>query len=177
MYSYQNTENSQNKHHILNRIVKSIEKQVKYSDVDDYFWKPGQSVSAFCLALLRKQCLYSVNKRCFLGSRLKKWWPLLWDFCVFVRFSLYKRLNRCYNFLMRLGGSFLQKRFCNVQGRQVMVCAENDQRYQTDAQALKSQTCSIHKHSAVHYVHSVHRAADLLLLHAHGRHGFGLQAV
>ena len=39
MYSYQNTENSQNKHHILNRIVKSIEKQVKYSDVDDYFWK------------------------------------------------------------------------------------------------------------------------------------------
>ena len=39
MYSYQNTENSQNKHQILNRIVKSIEKQVKYSDVDDYFWK------------------------------------------------------------------------------------------------------------------------------------------
>lgn len=39
MYLYQNTENSQNKHQILNRIVKSIEKQVKYSDVDDYFWK------------------------------------------------------------------------------------------------------------------------------------------
>ena len=39
MYSYQNTENSQNKHQILNRIVKSIEKQVKYNEVDDYFWK------------------------------------------------------------------------------------------------------------------------------------------
>ena len=39
MYLYQNTENSQNKHQILNRIVKSIEKQVKYSDVDNYFWK------------------------------------------------------------------------------------------------------------------------------------------
>ncbi len=39
MYLYQNTENSQNKHQILNRIVKSIEKQVKYSEVDDYFWK------------------------------------------------------------------------------------------------------------------------------------------
>ena len=39
MYSYQNTENSQNKHQILNRIVKSIENQVKYSDVDNYFWK------------------------------------------------------------------------------------------------------------------------------------------
>ena len=39
MYLYLNTENSQNKHQILNRIVKSIEKQVKYSDVDDYFWK------------------------------------------------------------------------------------------------------------------------------------------
>ena len=39
MYSYQNTENSQNKHQIFNRIVKSIEKQVKYNEVDDYFWK------------------------------------------------------------------------------------------------------------------------------------------
>ena len=39
MYLYQNTENSQNKHQILNRIVKSIEKQVKYSEVDNYFWK------------------------------------------------------------------------------------------------------------------------------------------
>ena len=39
MYLYQNTQNSQNKHQILNRIVKSIEKQVKYSDVDNYFWK------------------------------------------------------------------------------------------------------------------------------------------
>ena len=39
MYLYQNTENSQNKHQILNRIVKSIEKQVKYNEVDDYFWK------------------------------------------------------------------------------------------------------------------------------------------
>ena len=39
MYSYQNIENSQNKHQILNRIVKSIDKQVKYSDVDNYFWK------------------------------------------------------------------------------------------------------------------------------------------
>ena len=39
MYLYLNTENSQNKHQILNRIVKSIEKQVKYSEVDDYFWK------------------------------------------------------------------------------------------------------------------------------------------
>ena len=39
MYLYQNTENSQNKHQILNRIVKSIEKQVKYGEVDDYFWK------------------------------------------------------------------------------------------------------------------------------------------
>ena len=39
MYLYQNTENSQNKHQILNRIIKSIEKQVKYSDVDNYFWK------------------------------------------------------------------------------------------------------------------------------------------
>ena len=39
MYLYQNTEDSQNKHQILNRIVKSIEKQVKYSEVDDYFWK------------------------------------------------------------------------------------------------------------------------------------------
>ena len=39
MYLYQNTENSQNKHQILNRIVKSIEKRVKYSEVDDYFWK------------------------------------------------------------------------------------------------------------------------------------------
>ena len=39
MYSYQNTENSQNKHQILNKIIKSIEKQVKYSDVDNYFWK------------------------------------------------------------------------------------------------------------------------------------------
>ena len=39
MYLYQNTENSQNKHQILNRIVKSIENQVKYSDVDNYFWK------------------------------------------------------------------------------------------------------------------------------------------
>ena len=36
---YQNSQNSQNKHQILNRIVKSIEKQVKYSEVDDYFWK------------------------------------------------------------------------------------------------------------------------------------------
>ena len=39
MCSYQNTENSLNKHQILNRIVKSIEKQVKYNEVDDYFWK------------------------------------------------------------------------------------------------------------------------------------------
>ena len=39
MYLYQNTQNSQNKHKILNRIVKSIEKQVKYNEVDDYFWK------------------------------------------------------------------------------------------------------------------------------------------
>ncbi len=39
MHLYQNTENSQNKHQILNRIVESIEKQVKYSDVDNYFWK------------------------------------------------------------------------------------------------------------------------------------------
>jgi len=39
MYLYQNSQNSQNKHQILNRIVKSIEKQVKYSDVDNYFWK------------------------------------------------------------------------------------------------------------------------------------------
>ena len=39
MYLYQNTENSQNKYQLLNRIVKSIEKQVKYSEVDDYFWK------------------------------------------------------------------------------------------------------------------------------------------
>ena len=39
MYLYQKTENSQNKNLILNRIVKSIEKQVKYSEVDDYFWK------------------------------------------------------------------------------------------------------------------------------------------
>ena len=39
MYLYQNTENSQNKHQILNRIVKSIEKQVKYSDVDNDFLK------------------------------------------------------------------------------------------------------------------------------------------
>ncbi|MBQ2349469.1 MAG: hypothetical protein II392_01495, partial [Mycoplasma sp.] len=39
MYLYQNTENSQNKHQILNRIVKSIDKQVKYGEVDDYFWK------------------------------------------------------------------------------------------------------------------------------------------
>jgi hypothetical protein len=39
MYLYQNSQNSQNKHQILNRIVKSIEKQVKYSNVDDYFWK------------------------------------------------------------------------------------------------------------------------------------------
>ena len=39
MYLYQNTENSQNKHQILNRIVKSIEKQVKYNEIDDYFWK------------------------------------------------------------------------------------------------------------------------------------------
>ena len=39
MYSYQNIENSQNKHQILNRIVKSIDKQVKYNEVDDYFWK------------------------------------------------------------------------------------------------------------------------------------------
>ena len=39
MYLYQNTQNSQNKHQVLNRIVKSIKKQVKYSDVDDYFWK------------------------------------------------------------------------------------------------------------------------------------------
>ena len=39
MYLYQNTENSQNKHQILNRIIKSIEKQVKYNEVDDYFWK------------------------------------------------------------------------------------------------------------------------------------------
>ena len=39
MYLYQNTENSQNKHQILNRIDKSIEKQVKYSDVDNYFLK------------------------------------------------------------------------------------------------------------------------------------------
>ena len=39
MYLYQNIENSQNKHQILNRIVKSIEKQVKYSDVDNYFLK------------------------------------------------------------------------------------------------------------------------------------------
>ena len=39
MYLYQNSQNSQNKHQILNRIVKSIEKQVKYSEVDDYFWK------------------------------------------------------------------------------------------------------------------------------------------
>ena len=39
MCLYQNTENSQNKHQILNQIVNSIEKQVKYSDVDNYFWK------------------------------------------------------------------------------------------------------------------------------------------
>ena len=39
MYLYQNTENSQNKQQILNQIVNSIEKQVKYSDVDNYFWK------------------------------------------------------------------------------------------------------------------------------------------
>ncbi len=39
MYLYLNTKNSQNKHQILNRIVKSIEKQVKYNEVDDYFWK------------------------------------------------------------------------------------------------------------------------------------------
>ena len=39
MYLYQNSQNSQNKHQILNLIVKSIEKQVKYSDVDNYFWK------------------------------------------------------------------------------------------------------------------------------------------
>ena len=39
MYLYQNTENSQNKHQILNQIVKSIENQVKYNEVDDYFWK------------------------------------------------------------------------------------------------------------------------------------------
>ena len=39
MYLYQNSQNSQNKHQILNRIVKSIKKQVKYSDVDNYFWK------------------------------------------------------------------------------------------------------------------------------------------
>ena len=39
MYLYQKTENSQNKNLILNRIVKSIEKQVKYSDVDNYFLK------------------------------------------------------------------------------------------------------------------------------------------
>ena len=39
MYLYQNSQCSQNKHQILNQIVKSIEKQVKYSDVDDYFWK------------------------------------------------------------------------------------------------------------------------------------------
>ena len=31
--------NSQNKQQILNRIIKSIEKQVKYSEVDNYFWK------------------------------------------------------------------------------------------------------------------------------------------
>ena len=34
----QNTENSQNKHQILNQIVNYIEKQVKYSDIDNYFW-------------------------------------------------------------------------------------------------------------------------------------------
>ena len=39
MYLDQNSQNSQKKHQILNRIVKSIEKQVKYSNVDDYFWK------------------------------------------------------------------------------------------------------------------------------------------
>ena len=39
MYLYLNTKNSQYKHQILNRIVKSIEKQVKYNEVDDYFWK------------------------------------------------------------------------------------------------------------------------------------------
>ena len=39
MYLYQNTENSLNKHQVLNQIVKSIEKQVKYNAVDDYVWK------------------------------------------------------------------------------------------------------------------------------------------
>ena len=39
MYLYLNTENSRNKHYILYQIVKSVEKQVKYSEVDDYFWK------------------------------------------------------------------------------------------------------------------------------------------
>jgi len=39
MYLYQNSQCSQNKHQVLNRIVKSIEKQVKYNEVDDYFWK------------------------------------------------------------------------------------------------------------------------------------------
>ena len=39
MYLYQNSQCSQNKHRILNRIVKSIEKQVKYNEVDNYFWK------------------------------------------------------------------------------------------------------------------------------------------
>ena len=39
MYLDQNSQNSQKKHQILNRIVKSIEKQVKYNEVDDYFWK------------------------------------------------------------------------------------------------------------------------------------------
>ena len=39
MYLYQNSQCSQNKHQILNQIVKSVEKQVKYNEVDDYFWK------------------------------------------------------------------------------------------------------------------------------------------
>ena len=39
MYSYTSSENSKTQHQILNQIIKSVEKQVKYSDVDDYFWK------------------------------------------------------------------------------------------------------------------------------------------
>ena len=39
MYLYLNTKSSRNKHYILNQIIKSVEKQVKYSEVDDYFWK------------------------------------------------------------------------------------------------------------------------------------------
>lgn len=36
---YQISQCSQNKDQILNKIIKSVEKQVKYSEVDDYFWK------------------------------------------------------------------------------------------------------------------------------------------